>query len=156
MHDTWRETLCHCALLVASLKSVRIVVFNQPDKRGRPPLGHMLIFLVYIRLSVSSFYDSFPLFLTGNAPMHPQSDKLSRLLFFIGFFSKLDIIFSLFLRYYYNYPLLIFYYYLTIFYSLLSIRESRRNVCILVQLKTVGNSRGYVFNARGEIDLISK
>ena len=50
MHDTWRETLCHCALLVASLKSVRIVVFNQPDKRGRPPLGHMLIFLVYIRL----------------------------------------------------------------------------------------------------------
>ena len=76
MHDTWRETLCHCALLVASLKSVRIVVFNQPDKRGRPPLEHMLIFLVYIRLSVSSLYDSFPLFLTGNAPMHPQSDKL--------------------------------------------------------------------------------
>ena len=28
--------------------------------------------------------------------------------FSIGFFSKLDIIFSLFLRYYYNYPLLIF------------------------------------------------
>ena len=80
--------------------------------------------------------------------------------FFTGFFSKLDIIFSLFLRYCYNYPLLIFYHYFTIFYSLLSVRayftESRRNIYILVQLKTIGNSRGYVFNARVEIDLISK
>ena len=76
--------------------------------------------------------------------------------FFTGFFSKLDIMFSLFLRYCYNYPLLIFYHYFTIFYSLLSVRESRRNIYILVQLKTIGNSRSYVFNARVEIDLISK
>ena len=35
----------------------------------------MLIFLVYMA-SVSSLYDSFPLFWIGNAPLHSQSHKI--------------------------------------------------------------------------------
>ena len=40
------------------------------------PSAIMLTFLVYIRLSTSSLYASFPLFLTGNARLHSQSDKV--------------------------------------------------------------------------------
>ena len=45
-------------------------------KGCRPPLRCMLIFLGENAL-ISSLFDSFPLFLTGNASLHSNSDKLS-------------------------------------------------------------------------------
>ena len=55
--STRRVTLSQCTHLIASLRSVRIVVFNEP-KQTSP--SYMLIILVYIA-PVSSLIDSFPL-----------------------------------------------------------------------------------------------
>ena len=51
---------------------------TSPGKRGRPSIRHVLIFLVYIA-SISSLYDSFSLFLTGNAPLYLSQKKLHHL-----------------------------------------------------------------------------
>ena len=48
---------------------------TSPSERSRPPLPHMLILVIAIA-SFSSLYDSFPLFLTGNARLHSHLDKL--------------------------------------------------------------------------------
>ena len=49
--------------------------FTSPSERGRPPLPHMLILVIAIA-SFSSLYDSFPLFLTGNARLHSHLDDI--------------------------------------------------------------------------------
>ena len=48
---------------------------TSPSERDRPPLPHMLIFVVDIT-SFSSLCDSFPLFLNENARLHSHLDKL--------------------------------------------------------------------------------
>ena len=58
---TWYRT--------ASLRSVQIVLYNESRQTMPSVLGENAL--------ISSLFDSFPLFLTGNASLHSNSDKLS-------------------------------------------------------------------------------
>ena len=75
MRDTCRVTLCRCARLIAFWKVSKSFRLTSPVKGRRLPLRRMLIFLVYMA-SVSSFYDSFPLFLTIALPVTQTSSSL--------------------------------------------------------------------------------
>ena len=70
MRDTWIVIIYQMHTL-ASLKSVRIFVFNKPWQTNPSGITTYanFAFLVYIAF-ISSLYDSFPLFLTGNARLH--------------------------------------------------------------------------------------
>ena len=72
-----QQSFSKCTHLIASLKSVRIFVFNKPWQTNPSGITTYanFVFLVYIAF-ISSLYDSFPLFLTGNARLHSQSDKV--------------------------------------------------------------------------------
>ena len=50
-------------------------VSRASGKQGRPPLQHMLILTSFTSL-LSFLYDSFLLFLSGNARLHSFSDKV--------------------------------------------------------------------------------
>ena len=68
-----RDT-CHIIIPMEMLDNVFKKYANRrasraSGKRGRPPLQHMLILTSFTSL-LSFLYDSFPLFLTGNARLH--------------------------------------------------------------------------------------
>ena len=61
--------------LITSLRSARSVEFYKPQRTRPSALPHMLILVIAIA-SFSSLYDSFPLFLTGNARLHSHLDDI--------------------------------------------------------------------------------
>ena len=73
MRDSRRATLSQFGTRTwyrtASLRSVQIVLYNESRQTMPSVLGENAL--------ISFLFDSFPLFLTGNASFHSNSDKLS-------------------------------------------------------------------------------
>ena len=73
MRDSRRATLSQfdtrTLYRTASLRSVQIVLYNESRQTMPSVLGENAL--------ISSLFDSFPLFFTGNASFHSNSDKLS-------------------------------------------------------------------------------